>query len=741
MIARLARTLPAYLLTAALSLGLSAGPAAAGVTSTWTVETYSQFDAGDAENAFITSLGEIRPGWATDAKVELPGDGVWSALRLTTGTILIGSDEAGAIYKVVGTKATKVTAITGAIATVALAESGGAVYAGAMPSDKVWKLDVASGKATPFATLAGVETVWALAPGEGGTLYAGTGPDGKLFAIDRAGKAKVVFETKDKRVTAIAVAADGAVWFGTSERALVFRYDPKTGATRAMADFAGNEIAAIAAVGGAMVVAANDLQDPPTGAGKTATQVDAVEEPTEPKGQPAKLPEVGTKPGADKDAATADAARKGARKGKGALFRVDSDGRLEQLHALTQTYFTSIAVDPSGAIYAAAADKGRIYLIEPDDTVATAFDVDERAIAQVFWDGKQLAFTTDDTAGLYRVKGKASDARYVSEVYDAKSPARFGRVVWQGTGKLVVETRSGNTAKPDVGWSDWAAPAKPASSGGDTTGGPIASPPGRYLQFRIALPDGASVRRVSAYFLPQNTATSVDEVTVELATRDTQPTLKDSGAKPRSPIYKVKWKVDNTDSDDSSYVLAVRRDGDADWRTLQTGKSPLTALSWDWNTETFADGWYRLRVTSSDAMSNSPDRALESSRTSSLFAIDNSRPVITALTVKDGRATATVEDELSIITELAFAIDDGPWQLGTTTDGIFDSTTESLAFPLPGATSGTGSASSATASSAGGTAPSAGAFAALSRGTHTLSLRVADSAGNVGSATTTFLTR
>ena len=140
-------------------------------------------------------------------------------------------------------------------------------------------------------------------------------------------------------------------------------------------------------------------------------------------------------------------------------------------------------------------------------------------------------------------------------------------------------------------------------------------------------------------------------------------------------------------------------------------------------------------------MSNSPDRALESSRTSSLFAIDNSRPVITALTVKDGRATATVEDELSIITELAFAIDDGPWQLGTTTDGIFDSTTESLAFPLPGATSRTGSASSAASSATTGTAPSAGAFAALSRGTHTLSLSVADSAGNVGSATTTFLTR
>ena len=80
----------------------------------------------------------------------------------------------------------------------------------------------------------------------------------------------------------------------------------------------------------------------------------------------------------------------------------------------------------------------------------------------------------------------------------------------------------------------------------------------------------------------------------------------------------------------------------------------------------------------------------------------------------NGKATATVEDELSILTELAFAIDDGPWQLGTTTDGIFDSTTESLSIPLP---------------------------SGLGRGTHTLSIRVADAAGNVGSSTATFVTR
>jgi hypothetical protein len=448
---------------------------------------------------------------------------------------------------------------------------------------------------------------------------------------------------------------------------------------------------------------------------KSAASIDAAEKPSAPKGQAPKMPDVGSKPGADKDTpGVADTQRKGARKGKGALFRIDRDGRLEQLHALTQTYFTSIAVSPDGAIYAGAADKGRVYLVEPDDSVATAFDVDERAVAQVFWDGKQLAFTTDDTAALYRATNKASGAKYVSEVYDAKGPAQWGRLLWQGQGKLVLETRSGNTAKPGVGWSAWAAPAKISTGGGATTGGTIASPPGRYLQFRASLPDDGALRRVTTYFLPQNTATAIEEITIEPASKESQPTLKEAGGKPRSPTLRVKWKTENPDGDDTAYQLAVRRDGDADWRMLQLGKPPFTSTSFEWNTETFADGWYRLRVTSSDATANSPDRALESNRTSALFVIDNTPPVIEGLSVKSGRADAKISDALSVVTEVAFSVDDEPWRLGTTIDGIFDGETEGLRLDVP-----TG----------------------MAKGTHTLSIRAADAAGNVAASTTTFVVR
>ena len=49
-------------LSIACSALLLALPADAVVTATWGVETYPQWDAGDATSAFITSAGELRPG-------------------------------------------------------------------------------------------------------------------------------------------------------------------------------------------------------------------------------------------------------------------------------------------------------------------------------------------------------------------------------------------------------------------------------------------------------------------------------------------------------------------------------------------------------------------------------------------------------------------------------------------------------------------------------------------------------
>src|SRR5206468_4932005 len=71
-------------------------------------------------------------------------------------------------------------------------------------------------------------------------------------------------------------------------------------------------------------------------------------------------------------------------------------------------------------------------------------------------------------------------ASYVSCPKDAGASVTWGQLSWDGqappgTG-LTLETRS---SADNLAWSDWAAVA--------VSGGPIASPPGRYLQYRATL--------------------------------------------------------------------------------------------------------------------------------------------------------------------------------------------------------------------------------------------------------------
>ncbi|MBK9069680.1 MAG: hypothetical protein IPL79_01525 [Myxococcales bacterium] len=678
-------------------------------TQTWTLESFAHFDAGDTQDGYVASTGEVRPGWLTK-RVTVPGNGIWAAVRLASGTVLAGTDDKGAIYKIDGDKATPFATIPGAIAITALTTWGDAVYAATLPGNVVWKLDPRTGKAASFCTIKDVETVWALAA-SAGTLYAGTGPTGQLWAISTSGAAKLAFASGDKRITAITLASDKSIWFGTSERAIVYRLEG-SGTPRAMADFAGNEISAIVESPRGIIVAANEVAEPTSGVTKTAAQIEAQEKPGAPRGQVAKTPELGSKPGAEKDSSGSETPRKNARKGKGAVFVISATGALEQLHALTQTYVTSLAVDRDGAVFVGSADKGRVYIVEPDGSVGSAFDTDDRAISHMGFDGKGLWFTSDDAAALYRVTTRAGSARFVSEVFDAKTSAQFGRLYWQAAGAIKVETRTGNTAQPDDGWSAWAAPGKPAEAGAGVRSGKVSSPSGRYVQVRATLGDaGTALRRLALYYAPQNQPTRIESVSVEPTSKETFVTLKDHGGRARNPLLRIKWTIDNADSDDTRYTLAVQREKDSSWRKLHTGTAPLTATQWEWNTETFADGWYRVKVTASDLAHNPPGAAKTALGVSPWFLVDNTKPALEGMVVKGAEASATASDGQSAIAEMAYSIDDGDWQFGAAADGIYDDLRESVTATLP---------------------------ADLPRGAHTLTMRVADAAGNVVTSTTSF---
>ncbi|MBL4634293.1 MAG: PQQ-like beta-propeller repeat protein [Kofleriaceae bacterium] len=696
-----------------LPLSLSGDTANATVTATWNVDSYQSFNKGESDAAFVTSLGQVRPGWAVD-HTELDFDNAWSAVRADDGTVYIGSDEEATIYKVKGNKVSKLASVGDAVAVVSLAlAKDGTLYAGTMPDGEVWAINTQTGKAKELATLKDAETVWSLQLTDSG-LYAGTGPEGLLYQIDtKKGSTTLAFDSEDKRIMSLLATGDNAIWIGTSDNALVFRHDLKTKKTRAIADFAGNEVSSMVEWQGNVIVAANDMAPGSSTGFKSKESVDKAAK-KEGAGHKAKMPKEGTKPGADPAPnASIEPLAKSLRKGKGAIYRVRGDGKLTQLHALTNSYFSSLAVNSKGQIFAGAANKGQVFMVDIDDSVSTVLDVDQRYIADIMVDkSDKIHFTTGDSAGLYQSSGKAKSSRYTSDVFDAKTPSRFGRLVWHSEGSFSIETRSGNIEKPGMGWSAWQTPSNPLRGMGDMTRGKVQSPPGRYFQYRVRFgaDEKAVLSKTKLFYLPANTATRVNGATIEAESK-LHGVVTLPAPKAHSPTLKLKWDISNSDDDKTVYELSIRRQGDARYRPIFTGTSPLSKDEFKWNTETTPDGYYRLKITASDHLANSNDRALTSSFTTPLFAVDNERPKIAGVNVRYPNASARASDALSTINEMAFSVDDGPWQIGAPSDGIFDDQSEVLSIDLP---------------------------SGLAKGTHSLAIRVLDSAGNMGSSTTSF---
>lgn len=695
-------------LGAATLLGATAPPASAAGTRAWSTATFKEFDEGEGEHILVSSRGGVAPGQAMTSTV-VGADAAWAAARLSDGSVVVGGVTDGLVRKLSGGKVStladlsKETPWIGALA----AGKDGTVYAGTLGTGAVFAIDKA-GKATKVVQLDGATHVWALAWDAGGkTLYAATGPSAKIFAIDVGGRgksqARQLADLEEDHALALAVAGDGALWIGTSDDAVLYRVDPRGGAARAMADFSGTEIKGVLEHDGAFVVAVNEFDKPIGGTAKA-------------KGQPGKTPETGAAPGAAKLTPEQLPARPGERKGKGTLWRVEADGRLEQLHALTDAYFTGLAAD-GDVVYAATGAFGKVYAVRADRSVTTAFDVEERQVVAIWNGGGELGFLTSDAAKIFRASGAAGDARYTSKVWDAQAVSRWGLLRWRADGELGLETRSGNTADPAKGWSAWQPLSGAGAAPGGARAGRIVSPPGRYLQFRAAFPaKTGSLRDVIAYAVPQNLRARITEVTVGESSDPTKrtPVTTASGAtKPRSPLLKLKWKVENPDDDELAYRLELRREGDGEWRKvpLGGGDDPFTKTDFEWNTEALPDGVYRLRLTATDARSNDAGRALEDVFVTPPFVVDNARPQVTGLVVKDGVVSARAADQLSRIDELAWSIDGGEWRVAFPKDGVFDDVTELFSVRLP---------------------------KDLGPGSHTLELRAADEGDNIGAAAVTF---
>lgn len=497
---------------------VTAAPTAGATARTFRQASAKDFADGEATGTTILPDGEIVPGLLTE-RAGVEAAFVWCATPSRDGaTVFFGTGDEGKLFALPAKGsadkdgalpgARKLASLDAAWVTALATRADGVLLAGATPGGKVWAVNPKDGAARVLGTVPAAH-VWTLARDDkAGLTYVGTGAPGKIFALDDQGRARQVWDAHDKHVVALVRDSDGTLLAGTSESAILYRVRPDGQAT-ALQDFEAEEVRAIVRAPSGLYVAVNDFDK--------ATPAAAAPVPA--KGTKIVLSTGGPPPSAGA------LPRAGQRKARSAVYRLEADGRIEQVFSLGDSYLTALAVAEDGAVLAASGADGHVFRIAPEGTssqVSLVIDVPERQALALARVGGDVWVGTGDAAGVYRARVPgAGKGHYLSKVLDAEYQARWGALHWQGAG-VTFETRSGNTAKPDAGWNGWKALARRAdkSNGHDAReagggAGAVDSPPARYLQYRATLGAAtARLRGVTVFYLPQNQRARITELTL-----------------------------------------------------------------------------------------------------------------------------------------------------------------------------------------------------------------------------------
>jgi hypothetical protein len=624
------------------------------------LDSLEKLSGGDLHGVAVGSDGVVRAGF-TLTNLPLPADAgttVTCALALADGSVLLGTGPAsgGKVVRVANDAAT-VFADTKENAVNALAmDRAGTVYA-ATTSGRIYR--VAQGHADVFATLPGVDSVFALAVSKSGAIYAGTGSEGAVFRIAAGGAQSVYFKTDDPFVVSLALGdapgADEVLFAGTSGKGLIYRI---TGPGRAtvLYDPPGEDVHALA-VGPNRVLYALANEEPGSASTEsTETAAHRASAARTPAG-PSPIPR--------------------AKPGKGSLWRFDASGRPERMMHHDDFHYLSLAVDGRGTPYVGTGAEGRVYTVDEAHAVALVADLDQRQIGAIGVGGRTAYVVGSDPATFHRVLSVGGpDAVWTSKTLDAGLSARFGHLTWRGTGKLEVSTRTGDTPTPDSTWSAWSAPV--------AFGGPVQSPSGRFVQVRARLGDmAATIADVKLPFVTENLRAVVTDVEAhdKSGARDTKEGLPASGGPPpkHDAVLHVTWKVDNPDNDELRYEVRFRREGQARWIEATSSDDVLTKPELDWDTSSLPEGKYRLRVDASDELANPPADVTRHALESAPVVVDNTPPFFKTLGVQGRRLRGEVVDGIGPIIRVEVAIDGKvQWRPIAPVDGIFDTADESF---------------------------------------------------------------
>ncbi len=666
------RFLPIPLVLAAL---VAPGAALAGGTRVLEIRDRDDFDEGEFDGASLSSQGYVTQGYRSTTSVVDAAGGTFTCAT-DRKRVVVGTSQPATLLAVTAPrgdrppKVRSLASLPGLVTSAVVPLGDGSLLAATLPGGTIHRID-RQGRVVPWAKV-DAKFVWALAV-VGDRVYAATGPSGKLFSLSRSGKdAKVVLDSEEEHLLSLAVVGNRVV-VGTAPRAklLAVGDDPDGIVLR---DFDGDEVRALAVAGRHLVAAVNDFDD------KGIATADALE----------KAVARASLAGQD-DTGSLNLTKK-RRNASMKLYAVDLGPRHDVDRAgeapwtewfdLDGGYATDLAEDVAGrGVLVATSKDGKVYRVRGPRSSAVVADLEHAVATSVCrLDRGNVFATTAGAAAVARLAaGPAVDARYVSDVLDAKQPARFGTLVLEGVGPLRARVRVGPSEEPDARWSPWLDVRLSARADG-LAGSLAGLPERRYVQVEVTVAGpSARLSGIRLFHAPENLPPLVESIEVEMPEPD-------EGDEPAEAKAKIRWKAEARDGDDLVYRVYVRKVGapDAAWLRLDDPADPLTKKSLSWSLDSVPDGVYEVRVVASDEPDNGVAMARTDSLTSDPVVVDRGRPEVVSVDRKGRSLTVRVRDATSRIAKVLYRVDDGALRTAAPVDGILDGLDERIRLLLPG---------------------------------------------------------
>jgi hypothetical protein len=685
-----------------------------------------EFEKGTPQGVAITSDGHLLQARGLIEQATTPSTFVWSVVVDKIGTAYMGTSSPATVLRV-GADGKADTLFETKDVSVQVVKIGpdGALYAATLPSGKVYKLkadaknkqdeatatvifDAAKfevdGKASESKSddgkpadgkKAAAHYIWDMTFDAAGRLYIATGGPGIIYRLDPSKKdqgAESFFKSDEAHIRSLAWDAQGNLIAGSDGSGLVYRINP-AGKGYVLFEAPRREITSVAVAANGTIYAAsvgdksrNPLPPLPVqSAGNMSFTI------VQPGSLQAANSSVSLPEGSEIYALTPSA-----------------DGLVQAPRRLWSGKDEIVYALSAGAdgLLVLTGNRGRIFRIQDDGSYADLAHLDAQQGLSIASTQTDKNFIGTGNTGKLVCLCPAESHEYASDILDAGTLARFGRLeVAPDSVNYELLTRTGNVEQPargkkDWGWSDW----QPLKNGA------VASPAGRYLQWKAVLKANGTVGSVGVNYLPVNAAPVVDELVVVPGARVNQQGQQNQAQQPvsitfnapsssnknessdpsaNSPLQAtkdrtaitVRWAAHDDNGDELTFAIYLRGDGEHVWRLL---KDNITERAYSFDATLIPDGGYQVKVVASDAPSHTPGDALTGAKESERFEVDTTPPVVSSLkATASGELSFDAEDAFSPIVRAEYSLNAGPWQFIEPVGRLSDSKREHYEIHLP----------------------------------------------------------